>query len=240
MSMWSVTHSDAITTVGNRAYFRGSLCAGVSFPVDSYGYIVICGEQYRPASDAEAQNPNAAAVEPFRSIQETGQSPWTYQDDGIFVAIEEVAPSTFMGLVENACSVAERYRLTDFWCIPHHRDVAMAASEQAYHVAKKRVADRGQESWRSRFIVPVFVPIKLERSEVQLQREAVIRALIERRHLLVDGSCNMIRSQNEKAVEALGCAIFALHRYRPRVVCQDDAESAPVAMSYYGSRGGDI
>jgi hypothetical protein len=216
VSTWSVTHSDETTQVGNRAYFRGSIVGGAAFPGETHGCIVVAGEMYRPGSAAEAEDPNKGAIEPFRSIREDNYKPWVYQDDGVFVAIEEFAPQTFKAFVERACDVSSVYGLTDIWCIPHHRDLAIQACEQAYHVVRKRMSEQFRNPYGHSVNAPVFAPIQIERSQVELQRESLIRALVERKHLLVDANCNLIRSQNMQAVEALGCALFALYRYRPR------------------------
>lgn len=233
MSTLSCTHDEERTVVGNRAYFRGSLMCGVSFPVDTHGYIVLCGEQYRPGSEAEAQDPHKAEIEPFRSIQKENYNSWTYQEDGVFVAIEEHAPMTFRALVETACNMVEHFGCEEFWCIPQHRDLAIQACAEAYHIARKRLADKSVEAFRAKLKTTVFAPIQIERSEIVIQRESLIRALIDQRHLLVDANCNMIRAQNEKAIEALGCALFALHTYRPRVVRETGSEPKRLCNTYH-------
>ena len=234
MSTLSVTHSEKTTTVGKRAYYRGSLMCGVSFPVETHGYIVLAGEQYRPESEAEAEDPHKSEIEPFRSIQkDDAYRPWKYRKDGVFVAIQEWAPMTFRALVETACSIVEHFGCEEFWSIPQHRDLAIQACDQAYDIAKKRMADRNVESYRARLKAPVFAPIQVERSEVSLQREALIRALIDQKHLLVDAGCNMIRAQNEKAIEALGCVLYPLHTYRPRINREDDGTPQKLECDTY-------
>ena len=226
-----VVHGDETSTVGNRMYYRGSLLCGVSFPMDSYGYICVCGEQYRPV-EAEEGSPYCENVEPFRSIQKEDYSPWTYQEDGLYVVIEEFAPQGIQAFIEAACNIVLHYWLTDFWCIPQARDFAINASSRSYDVMRYKLSQN--ERWRRRgeILYPNFAPITIERSEVQTYCESLIRGLVERKHLLLDESCNMLRAQNEKAVEALGAAMFALNTYRPRVEKPLPSDQALLCETY--------